>query len=44
MTLTAPVVPPLDLTSGLSQCKISGTQEVLDGCQNSYSVSPANDP
>lgn len=44
MTLTAPVAPPLELTSGPSQCKVSGTQEVLHGCQNSYPVSPASDP
>lgn len=43
-TLTAPVAPPLELTSGLSQCQVSGTQEVLHGCQNSYPVSPASDP
>lgn len=34
MTLTAPEPPPFELTYGLSQHKVSGTQEVLDGYQN----------
>lgn len=32
LALTTPAPPHLELSSGLSQCVVNGTQEVLDGC------------